>query len=178
MKLTILLLFISVIGYSQREITGSGITISKDIDAQNYNAVTLIGKEYKQDHILVTFIPTLQDYIKAYEADCNSTVLDTIQVCGIVKYSYVPVYEKDVVIHYKAVAIDTVWSKPYTRAFKYDDPEVSYISVVSSGINYSTFGNVDTTTEVCKDYIYETKKRKVYAFSEDFWNFVKNYKTQ
>ena len=167
MKLTILLLFLAIAGYGQREIIESGISVSTSDNKQDPNYLYIVN------------CVTLQDYIKAYEADCYTTVLDTTQQCGLVKYDYIPVYENDVLKHYKAVAIDTVWGKPvHMKPYKYDS-EGTW--VLGSGISvytteFITTFKLDEADEVCIDYVYETLKRRVYPFSEDFWNFVKNYK--
>lgn len=169
MKLTILLLFLTVAGYAQREIIGSGISVSTLENKQDPNLLT------------ITNCVTLQDYIKAYEADCYTEVLDTIKRCGTVKYEYIPVYENEVLLHYKAVPVDTIWKTPNTKKYKHETYNIiSYgdiTSIVTPSI--STHYDVYITNqepEVCVDYIYTTLKRKVYPFSEDFWNFVKNYK--
>lgn len=166
MKLTILLLFLTIAGYGQREITGSGIKVT--------------GVENKQDHILVTCTPTLQEYIKAYEADCNTMVLDTVDKCGTIEYNYIPVYEGDKLLLIKAMPIDTVWKKPYTKEYKHESIGLSYISNdwLSGTITITGEGYIlnEQQTEVCVDYIYETKKREPVPFGMDFWNFVKNYK--
>lgn len=123
-----------------------------------------------------TFAQTLQDYIKAYEADCYTEVLDTTQICGVVKYDYLPAYSNDVLLHYKAVAVDTIWENPTTKAFKYDDFNNGYIMIGRGSWITKTEGEIEAPVRICKDYTYTTLKRKVYPFSEDFWNFVKNYK--
>lgn len=122
-----------------------------------------------------TFAQTLQDYINAYEADCYTEVLDTTQRCGVVKYEYLPVYSNDVLLHYKAVAVDTIWETPITKPFKHDDFN-GFLTIGSGSWVTKTEEKIETPVRVCKDYIYTTRKRKVYPFSEEFWNFVKNYK--
>ena len=169
MKLTILLLFLAIAGYGQREITGSGISLSSSNNRQDPNTMK------------ITYSPTLQDYIKAYEDDCNTEVLDTVKRCGIIKYDYLPAYENGVLLHYKAFPIDTIWKTPDTKKFKYGTYDIiSYGNITSiTTPSISTHYDVYITNqepEVCVDYIYTTFKREVYPFSEDFWNFVKNYK--
>ena len=168
MKLTILLLFLAIAGYGQREITGSGISVSTSDNKQDPNMLT------------ITYSPTLQDYIKAYEADCNTMVLDTVDKCGTIEYNYIPVYEGDKLLLLKAMPVDTVWKKPYTKEYKHESIGLSYISNnwLSGTITITGEGYIlnEQQTEVCVDYIYETKKREPVPFGMDFWNFVKNYK--
>lgn len=166
MKLTILLLFLAIAGYGQRDAIGSGRTFSTSDNKQYPNMLT------------ITYSPTLQDYIKAYEADCNTMVLDTVDKCGIVKYDYIPVYEGDNLLQYNVMPADTVWKAPYTREYKHASFDISYISGNLGGSITITNGMylINQQTEVCVDYIYKTKKREPVPFGMDFWNFVKNYK--
>lgn len=155
MKLTILLLFLTVAGYAQREVIETGISISSSENKQDPKYMAIIN------------CVTLQDYIKAYEADCYTQVLDTVKRCGTVQYEYIPAYENGVLLHYKAVPVDTIWELPKTEMYKYDDGNYSIIS------SWSINTKQTEEKQVCVDYIYTTLKRKVYPFSDDFWNFVK-----
>lgn len=144
--------------------------------------------------------------IEKYEEYCNELVPDTVKQGGTITYDLVPVRDsKGRVIRYAADNPDTTWQTPECSGYKYypisgtvsewnkpkyfilDDqiyygptiPFGTIDSVYVGGPNVTEFKRQPkkTTVNITRDYICMVKRKPVEPWSQDFWDWIKNYDT-
>ena len=137
---------------------------------------------------------SLPELIADYEAYCAECVFDTIKQTGVIEWDHVPVYDrKGNIIHYSLGEPDTIWNEPDCPIFKHEkiriesvlwyDGSRDYLTVTNDGV-VSYIDNrpiVESTksekykTRIERDYICECKRRRVVAWSDHFWNWLKSH---
>lgn len=135
-------------------------------------------------YLLIILLPVFSysqsfpELIREYEKDCNSIVLDTIKQHGKIRHDLVPVFnEQKEIIQYKMTNRDTIWYEPKCPEYKVDDHLFYKVGTISASSNVFWIpiqdGLNEETISISRDWVCECKKRKVYPFSDHFWDWIK-----